>query len=227
MKASKRGGSGGSASCPCFRQQLLSQRLTVTGAKLIQHHTSNCYPSSSFKTPPLPLLLSPASPACLYFLLTRKTGGGTSTGSADQCFSFCLKFLFFLYPTRYWMDVDIKLGHGNICVLYCFLDVMRKKGEGPERQKVDAMKKMYTRYTRWCRIKRVHVVLSVRSMGVTAKGGTCLGWRMTASETKTSMLVCLLWCFLHGNSFLKYFSWHCASVSLSSNYSNLSFFLLK
>lgn len=128
MKASKHRGSGGSASSSCFRQQLPSERLTVSGAQLIQQHASNCYSSSSFNTPPL----NPASthPACLFLSLTRKTRGGTSTGSEDQRLFLCHSLAFFSPPTRERVNVDMKIRVGKyFYFVFLMSGFERQRGE--------------------------------------------------------------------------------------------------
>lgn len=55
-------------------------------------------------------------------------------------------------------------------------------------------------YTRLCRMRSgVWRVAGEVSLGVIARGGTCLGLRMTASESKTCLFICLLWCCLYVN----------------------------
>lgn len=169
MKASKSVGSGSSALHPCFRQQLSSERLAVPGTQLIQQPASNCYPSSSFNTPHPPLTTR------LSFFVADKENKRRHV--RRECGSvrlfLCVSLSLFFSPSHQWVKMGMNIRHGNISILYsCFWLWVTKGGK-------------------WRAAKG-----GCNEFGVIARGWTCIGLRMTASESKTCQYVFGVLCML-------------------------------
>lgn len=212
MKASKRGGSGSSAFRPCFRQQLPSERLTVTGAQLIQQHVSNCYPSSSFNTPPLHLTTIP--PRLSFFVADKENKRRHVHRECGSVRLFLCRSLFFS-PSHQWAN---ECGHEDKTWKY-FYFVFLFSGCRWQRGEMEIGK-------RWLQWKSrtlggegwggVCLCVCVWDgwgwvWGSLQDGETCLGMGMTASEGKTWLFVVVLWCSVYVS-----FVYVCVGVKMPS-----------